>query len=188
MKKVMCGNELDRMPNWAFRIMAFMFSVGDFFRSPGKRLDPFNIQKGQTVIDYGCGTGRYLRQASELVGENGIVYAVDIHELAIKAAANIIKKYDLNNVHPLLTDGKSVSLPPDTADVVYALDMFHMVKDTGGFLKELCRIIKPNGCLFLEDGHQSRALAKEKVLNSGCWNIMTETKQTMKCQPMNKTR
>ena len=55
----------------------------DIFKSTEHKLDPFNIQKGQTVVDYGSGTGRYLRKASELVGENGWVYAVDIQELAI---------------------------------------------------------------------------------------------------------
>jgi ubiquinone/menaquinone biosynthesis C-methylase UbiE len=69
MKKVFCGNEIDRMPNWAFRIMAFMFNIVDFFKSGDRKLDLFNIQNGQTVIDYGSGTGRYLRKASELVGE-----------------------------------------------------------------------------------------------------------------------
>ena len=188
MKKVMCGNEMDRMPDWAFKMMAFMFNISDKFKSPDKKLIPFNIEKGQTVIDYGCGTGRFLKQASELAGETGIVYAVDIHELAVESAHRMIKNFGLKNVRPILTDGKSVNIPYQTADLVYALDMFHMVKDTNGFLKELCRITKPNGILFLEDGHQPRAKAKEKVNNSGCWEIIEETKAHMKCKPINQTK
>ena len=180
----MCGNEMDRMPDWAFRMMAFMFNIADTFKSPDRRLDAFNIQKGQTVVDWGCGTGRYLKQASELVGDKGTVYAADIHQLAVKAAANITRKYNLKNVHPILTDGKSVKIPRHIAEVVYALDMFHMVKDTNGFLKELCRITKPDGILYLEDGHQPRANAKKKVNNSGCWEIIAETKAYMKCKPI----
>src|SRR5271157_3367565 len=160
MKKVLCGNEMDRMPGWAFRIMAFMFKVSDIFNSTEHKLDPFNIQKGQTVVDYGSGTGRYLRQASELVGENGWVYAVDIHELAIRSAFRMIEKYHLKNVKPVLAD-RTVDLPSQTADIVYALDMFHMVKDHREFLEELKRITKMNGMLYLEDGHQPRALAKD---------------------------
>ncbi|MEI7724677.1 MAG: class I SAM-dependent methyltransferase [Bacteroidota bacterium] len=185
MKKVLCGNEMDRMPNWAFKMMAFMFNATDLLKSPNRRLDTFGIQKGQTVVDWGCGTGRYLKQASELVGDKGTVYAVDIHQLAIEAAANIAQKYNLKNVHPVLTDGKTVNIPTRTTDLVYALDMFHMVKDTNTFLKELCRITKPDGVLILEDGHQPRALAKEKVKNSGCWEIIEETKAFMKCKPIN---
>ena len=178
---------MDRMPNWAFRMMALMFTAADLLKSPNRRLDAFGIQKGQSVVDWGCGTGRYLKQASELVGDKGTVYAVDIHQLAIEAAANVAQKYNLKNVHPVLTDGKAVNIPHQTADLVYALDMFHMVKDTKAFLTELCRITKPDGILYLEDGHQPRALTKEKVNNSGCWEIITETKAYMKCKPKKQT-
>jgi ubiquinone/menaquinone biosynthesis C-methylase UbiE len=178
---------MDRMPNWAFKMMAFMFDVADIFKSTSRRLDAFGIKKGQSVIDWGCGTGRYLKQASELVGDKGTVYAVDIHQLAIEAAASIVQKYNLKNVHPFLTDGKTVNILPQTADLIYAMDMFHMVKDTNAFLKELCWITKPDGVLILEDGHQPRALSKEKVKNSGCWEIIAETKAYLKCKPKNQT-
>ena len=183
MKKVFCGNEMDKMPGWAFRIMAFMFNVADLVISRNKKLNPFDLQKGQIVVDYGSGTGRYIPQASELVGNEGLVYAVDIHELAVKSAFRTIKKHNLKNIRPILTDGKTVDIPSQTADIIYALDMFHMVKNTKPFLEELNRIVKPGGILFLEDGHQPRSLTKEKVLNSLCWVILKETKTFIKCSP-----
>jgi len=120
-----------------------------------------------------------------LVGDQGTVYAVDIHQLAVEAAASIADKYNLTNIRPVLTDGKTVSIPSQTADLIYAFDMFHMVRDTDAFLKELCRIIRPDGFVILEDGHQSRALTKEKVNHSGCWDIISETKAYIKCKPKN---
>jgi ubiquinone/menaquinone biosynthesis C-methylase UbiE len=183
MKKFFYGNDIDRMSNLGFRFMACMFFIFDKFKSPDKKLDPFSIQKGQTVIDYGCGTGRYLKQASGLVGETGKVYAVDIHELAVAAAFKMIKKYGLKNVYPIRTDGKSVNIQDHVADIIYALDMFHMVADPNEFLKELHRIAKPDGTLYLEDGHQPRELAKKKVLDSGHWRIIEETSRHMRCKP-----
>ena len=184
MKKIFCGNEMDKMPGWAFRIMAFMFNVVDLIKLNDKKLDPFHLQKGQTVVDYGSGTGRYIPQASGLVGDEGLVYAVDIHELAVKSAFHMIKKHKLNNVKPIRTDGKTVDIQSQTADIIYALDMFHMVKNTKPFLQELNRIIKPGGTFFLEDGHQPRELTKEKVLGSGSWKIVEETKSFIKCSPV----
>lgn len=181
MKKVLCGGEMDRMPDLAFRIMSGMFNIMDLIKSPAQKLDSFNLLQGQTVVDYGSGTGRYLKQASELVGEAGLVYAVDIHELAIESAFRQIKKYQLKNVRPVLTDGKSVDIPPHTADVVYAIDMFHMVKDSQGFLQELSRLLKPDGILYLEDGHQPRSQTREKVISSGCFTIFKETGTFIKC-------
>jgi ubiquinone/menaquinone biosynthesis C-methylase UbiE len=184
MKKALCGNEMDRMPAWAFRMMAFLFNVTDLFKSPDGKLKPFNIRKGQTVIDYGCGTGRFLPGASALVGDKGTVYAVDIHELAVKSAFKQIQKHGLKNVKPVKTDGKTVKILSGTADVIYALDMFHMVKDTNTFLKELNRLLKPDGALYLEDGHQPRILTREKILKSACWEIKEESKSFVTCKPI----
>jgi ubiquinone/menaquinone biosynthesis C-methylase UbiE len=187
MKKIFCGNEIDRMPDFAFKMMAFIFNISDKLKSPDKKLDPFKIQMDMTVIDYGCGTGRYLRSASERVGIAGKVYAVDIHELAIESANRVIKQYNLANVITVLTDGTTVDILSHTADLIYALDMFHMVSDTDSFLNELCRITKPDGIMYLEDGHQPRKLAKEKVNNSGRWTIIEETKKYMKCKLKKQT-
>ena len=69
--------------------------------APWSALDGFGIKRGQTVVDYGCGPGSYLRRASELVGPEGRVLAVDIHELAIKAVMRRIDKEQLSNVTPV---------------------------------------------------------------------------------------
>ncbi len=70
------------------------------------------------------------------------------------------------------------------ADLVYALDMFHMVGDPDSFLKELCRIAKAGGDLFIDNGHQSREVAKEKIIASGAFEIAGETPKYMKCKPV----
>lgn len=185
MRKVIYGNETGRIPDWAFRSMSLLFNVADLFISPDNRLTPFGIKTGNIVVDYGCGTGRYLKKASELVGAKGTVYAVDIHELAIKSAFQIIKKYNLKNIKPILTDGKSVNVPAHSADIIYALDMFHMVKEPTEFLKELHRLCRPDGILYLEDGHQPRAATMEKILTAGCWDITETAKKFIKCTPKN---
>lgn len=184
MSKIFCGNEMDKMPSWAFRVMAFMFNATDIFVPAGKKILPFNIRKGMTVVDYGSGTGRYLKKASELVGESGMVYAVDIHELAIESAFRQIRKHDLKNVKPVQTDGNTTDIPSNCADLIFALDMFHMVRNTFIFLKELHRISKADGILIIEDGHQPRSLSKEKILTSGLWEIVDEKKSFLRCRPV----
>ena len=89
---------MDRMPDVAFRMMAAIFKVRDKFFTVDNLLDQFEIYKGQTVVDYGCGPGSYIKKASQLVGDNGQVMAVDIHELAIKSVEKRISKENLFNV------------------------------------------------------------------------------------------
>ena len=186
MKKIRYGNEVDKMPNLAFRIMTLVFIIRNFLKPMSRCIDKFGIKKGSIVIDYGCGPGMHIKRASELVGNMGFVYAVDIHELAIKSVKKLITKYKLSNVKTFQTDGNKVEILDNTADLIYALDMFHMVKDYRSFLFELNRIGKPNCILILEDGHQTRNQSKEKVEKSGCWKIEKEHKKYMICKQKNQ--
>jgi ubiquinone/menaquinone biosynthesis C-methylase UbiE len=184
MKNRFFGNEVERMPDFTFRMMKIFFAFYYFIKPAGRYLKKFGIKPGFTVVDYGCGTGACLRDASSLAGEKGFVYAVDVHELAITSVEKLINRHGLKNVKAVLTDGKTSDIPDETADLIYALDMFHMVKDTGAFLKELNRIVKRDGILILEDGHQPRALSKEKLQVSGCWKVEEENRRFMKCIPV----
>ncbi len=178
------GKGMDRMPNFAFKMMAFMFSIRDRFISLDKLLDDFHIRRGQTIVDYGCGPGTYIMKASELVGPEGKVYAADIHELAIKAIQKRIEKEHINNVTGLVAADGKCPLDDNTADIVYALDMFHMVGNPDPFLKELCRILKKGGMLYIDNGHQTREEAKKKIHASLVWEIVEENKKYMTCNPI----
>ncbi|MEW5817947.1 MAG: class I SAM-dependent methyltransferase [Spirochaetota bacterium] len=168
------------MSNTGFRIMSFMFRIADLFSPKGKRLADFGIKEGFTVVDYGCGPGRYIPAASRFVGPGGKVYAVDIHELAIRSVKKIINKNSLVNVVPVLAKGYVSGLASNCADLIYALDMFHGIKEPEVFLKELRRIVKESGVLILEDGHQPRKATLEKLRNSGLWKIEEECEKYIK--------
>ena len=173
------------MPDRAFRWMKLFFRVYYFLKPVKSYADTFGIRPGYTVIDFGCGPGDYLRYVAGLVGKEGLVYAVDIHKLAIESVEKLIRKHSLTNVRPVLSDGNHVAIPDHSADLIYALDMFHMIKDPNNFLRELCRILKPDGVLVLEDGHQPRILTKNKILESGCWTIPEEKKRNLRCRTVN---
>lgn len=184
MKNVLFGNEIERMPDFAFSLMKIFFKIYYFFKPASRYLKNFGIKPGSTVIDYGCGPGACISAASELVGKNGMVYAVDIHEMAIESVEKLIMEKSIINVKTVLTDGIRSSIPDNTADLIYALDMFHMVKETDPFLKELCRITKSDGILVIEDGHQPRSASKEKIQRSAVWNIIEENRKYLRCTPI----
>ena len=185
MKFALLGNGMDRMPDFAFKMMALIFRIREMLTTPDKLLDEFDIQEGQTVIDYGCGPGLYISKASRLVGDTGRVLAVDIHELAIEAIKKRILKENLSNVTGYVAINGKCPLADYTADMIYALDVFHMVSDPESFLTELNRISKPDGILFIDNGHQPRKEARDKIHASGKWDIVEENKRYMKCRPVN---
>jgi ubiquinone/menaquinone biosynthesis C-methylase UbiE len=174
----------EKMPNWAFRMMEFMFKLSDFFRPKHNYVEEFGIKKGMTVVDYGCGPGRYIYKISDKVTPSGLVYAVDVHELAIRAVEKLLAKYQLTNVKTFLADGYTTSIPDRSSDIVIALDMFHMVEDTQSFLGELHRITKPTGILIIENGHQPREKARKKLVDSNLWKVAEENVHFMKCKPV----
>ena len=171
------------MPDPVFRLMTLIMGVMDLSRS---RIDPrvqtFGIKPGMTVVDYGCGPGRYTVRFSKRVGEQGRVYAVDIHELAIAAIGQKRSKLGLRNVTPVLAHGYNTGLPDHVADVVCALDMFFMIRQPTEFLQELARITAQDGRLIIDDGHQPRALTKQKIMASGLWTIEQETNDHLVCK------
>jgi len=64
--------DIDRMPDFAFRMMSVTIALkGWLFLGVDKRVAGFGIQEGMTVVDYGCGPGRYTTRFAKLVGERG---------------------------------------------------------------------------------------------------------------------
>jgi len=174
------------MANWSYHLMRLSWKVTDLFRDPARELETFDIQPGWKIIDYGCGPGRYLRRASEQVGPTGKVYAVDIHDIAISCARNIVEKYQLDNVVPVKAQDYFVPIPENTADLIYVLDVFHMISQPKLFLQELHRLIKPGGRLILEDGHQKREVSLQKVKSSRRWKILSEQQKYIELFPVHK--
>ncbi len=178
-----CGYEVERIPDFSFRLMSLLFSIRDVFIPVGKRLDRFGIDRGAVVVDFGCGPGSYIERASQIVGDAGKVYAVDVQPLAIQSVKEKARRKKLGNVFPVLSTGYPVDIESRSVDVIYALDMFHHVKDAGGFLRELHRLLKPGGRLFIERGHQPMENAKEKISKSDCWVIRKEDRNMFECIP-----
>jgi ubiquinone/menaquinone biosynthesis C-methylase UbiE len=165
------------LPNWSFRLMKLAWRFTDTFGHPDRNLNEFGIKPGYTVIDYGCGPGRYIQRAAELVGPEGQVYAVDIHDLAIRSVLKLKNRYRLKNVHPMKAEEYFAPIPEDTADLIYVLDAFHMVSNPTLFLEELHRHIKHHGRLILEDGHQSRRKTLRKIARVDRWRVIGEHKR-----------
>jgi len=182
----MHGKGREYIPNSIFRMMTLAMKTMDVFAHySNKHFKTLDLKKNQIVVDYGCGPARYIKNASQAVGKNGKVYAVDIHPMAIQHVEKIISKHSLENVESILAEGYSCSLPDKTSDVVYALDMFHMVENPGELLRELARIVKTDGKVIIEDGHQPRKETLGKINKAGIFSIVSQNKYHVVCSPKN---
>jgi ubiquinone/menaquinone biosynthesis C-methylase UbiE len=178
------GSDNEHLTDSQYRLMVFTMTLIDiFFSHIEKRVDGFGIRPGMTVVDYGCGPGRYSVHYSRLAGRQGKVYAVDIHPLAIELVRQKMERFGLNNVEPLLSHGYDSGLPGHVADLVTAIDLFFAIRDQQAFLAELKRIIRPDGILILDDGHQPRSRTKAQLEAAGGWSIVAESKDHLTLKP-----
>jgi len=179
----MMGKNRENIPNWAFRLMAFTMRMMDILGNYSNRnFETLGIEKGQIIIDYGCGPARYIENISQAIGDEGKLIAVDIQPLAIRKVKKKIAKFKLKNVEAVLSKGYNTPIANNTADVILALDMFHMIQNTSDLLNEFERIMKPKGVVIIEDGHQPRTETKEKILMNKNFEIVEENKNHVKCK------
>jgi ubiquinone/menaquinone biosynthesis C-methylase UbiE len=158
------------MPDIGFKIMSFLLALYHRFVDLEKDLEKTGIREGQIVLDFGCGPGHYSIAAANIVGEQGKVYALDIHPLAIKAVEHKAKKKKLTNITTILSD-RDTGLPEESIDVVLLYDTIHMITDKRALLKELHRVMKPNGLLSIWVGHMKVKDVSEVVTKNGLFSL-----------------
>ncbi|GIX03824.1 MAG: hypothetical protein KatS3mg113_0830 [Planctomycetaceae bacterium] len=100
---------------------------------------PLSEWKGLTVLDAGCGGGRYARIAA-LAGAT--VVAVD-HTAAVNRALALCA--DLPNVGFLQADLKRLPLKPESFDVVFSIGVMHHDRDTREVFEAVAPYVKPGG-------------------------------------------
>jgi len=140
--------------------MKTVLTLRSIFKKPERILREMGLREGQTVLDYGCGIESFSIPAAKLVGDDGTVYALDIHPLAIKAVEKKIEKKQIANIKTILS-ARGTGLPDGSVDVVLLYDVFQMVSDKEKLLEELHRVLKLGGVLFATAEH----LDPKEVMN-----------------------
>ncbi|WP_457600051.1 class I SAM-dependent methyltransferase [Hydrogenivirga sp.] len=118
---------------------------------PDRVLKEFGIREGLTVLDVGTGPGFYLPYLSELVGEKGKVYAIDVQEEMVNRAKDKVEREGLKNVEVLKSEENSIPLPDSSVDFVFMAFTFHELEDPKSFVEELKRVAKPFAYLAVID-------------------------------------
>ncbi len=140
------------MPAIGFVIMRTVLRIRGKFVNPSRILREIGLQKGQTMLDYGCGVGVFTIPAAKIVGGGGVVYALDIHPLCIKMVEKEIGKRGLANVKTILS-GRDTGLPDESVDVVFLYDVLQFITDRSILMEEFHRVLKPDGRLCATAEH-----------------------------------
>jgi ubiquinone/menaquinone biosynthesis C-methylase UbiE len=165
------------MSNFDFQFMSVGYKFRDFFSPRLNILKEVEIKPGFNVLDFGCGPGSYIVPLVKLVGESGKIYALDIHPLAIQRVQGIALKKQLANVETILSDCQT-GLPDNSLDAVLLYDAFHHLSDPDVVLKELHRVLKPEGILSFGDHHMKEKEIVAEAVNDRLFRLLRKGQRT----------
>jgi ubiquinone/menaquinone biosynthesis C-methylase UbiE len=154
-----------------FKLMELMYRVRDLLQDPRRALDMAKLGEGMRVADYGCGPGSFTIPAALIVGDGGRVYAVDIHPLAISSVRMRAAKNGLGNVEAILVQAYDSGIEAASIDRILLIDTIHRIEDPDALFRELRRIVKPDGLLFMHKGHMSMSEQHSLVERSGLFKV-----------------
>jgi len=99
------------------------------------------------VVDLGCGSGENLIPLA-VRGANvvGIDLSPDLIDLAQRRLQSCAVKIEL-----CVASAYSTGLPDESVDVVFAQAIFHHIDDLARVRREVQRILRPGGCLILQE-------------------------------------
>ena len=146
-------------------------------------LERIGIRKGQTILDFGCGSGTYTIPAAKIVGQQGRVYALDQDKEALDELMKKVVSADLSSIERMEASDKSgIELNDESVDIVLLFDVFHLYyfperDDRRRLLGEIYRIMKPNAFVSVWPKHME-AEAEDCIKNAN-FNLGEELWETL---------
>ena len=171
--------KLKPMSDLSFKFMVWAFKLTDIFFRQRRHLKKIPLRQGMVVIDYGCGPGRYTIPVAEIVDTKGKVFAIDIQPLAIKTIKEKAARKSLTNIEAVLVDSFNTGIQGSSADIVLLIDAIHSISDHDVLLREIHRILKPNGLLFMDPEHMKISKAREIVDSTGLFTLTEQRGRDM---------
>ncbi len=115
--------------------------------------DEIVLKKDSILLDLACGSGHYAIAASEIIGNEGFIYALDLWKEGIDTLQNIIFSKNIKNIQARVVDvSKQIPIEKNCVDVCLMATVLHdLIQDNtdDGTLKEIKRVLKPDGTLAI---------------------------------------
>lgn len=117
--------------------------------SCGNNLGYADIRSGSTVLDLGCGSGKTLLEALNIIGPSGKAIGIDISPQMIREASERLKHY--NNINLMNDRFDTISLEDASVDVVISNCAINHVTDKQTVYSEIYRVLKNGGSFVVSD-------------------------------------
>ena len=121
-----------------------LFVPALFDQWPNTLLDKAQVKLGDRFLDVACGTGVLAGAAEQRVGAEGSVTAIDVHAGMVEVGRQLF-----SNITWRVGDATDLPFPNQSFDVVGCQFGLMFFPDTVQAIREMHRVLKPNGRLLL---------------------------------------
>lgn len=104
------------------------------------------LHNGMSCIDLGCGTGTFSFAMAKIIGDNGLICAIDDSE---KMLGFLQKRNPPDNIVVIKGDVLHAPIKSGIADFCLLALILHELKDHKALIAEVNRLLKPEGKIMV---------------------------------------
>ncbi len=110
----------------------------------------FEVKEDSKILDIGCGGGRNIQRFAERISENGRVVGIDYSDVSVEKSIDLNKgAIDKGIVNVLQGSVSEMPFYNETFDIATAFETIYFWPDFINDLKEVNRVLKEDGFLFI---------------------------------------
>lgn len=140
--------------HWAARydLLVTLLTLGRERRFRERLLELARLERGESVLDIGCGTGTLAIAAKRIVGTSAAVHGIDASPEMLARARGKAKRSGMD-VDFEIAQAQSLPFPDARFDVVLSTVMLHHLPRTARAqaVREARRVLRPGGRLLAAD-------------------------------------
>jgi len=134
---------------WHARLEEDSESNAPWHRLARRSIDPIRDLKDRTIIEIACGRGGFAVALATGDERPRMVVGADFSTVALKKAAALSSRLGAPNITWEQQDILAITHPAASFDTVFSFETIEHVVDPAGAIRELARILRPGGRLFL---------------------------------------